>query len=62
MEKSIDSNEKISPLSNSQNFSSDGSMEEGASENILFTKDEYLLATLGYKQEFFRALGLFENW
>lgn len=28
----------------------------------LFTKDEYHLATLGYKQEFFRNLGLFENW
>jgi hypothetical protein len=29
---------------------------------IVFTKDEYHLATLGYKQEFFRNLGLFENW
>jgi hypothetical protein len=28
----------------------------------VFTKDEYHLATLGYKQEFFRGLGLFENW
>ena len=28
----------------------------------MFTKDEYHLATLGYKQEFFRGLGLFENW
>jgi len=62
MEKSTDSNEKISPVSNSHNLSSGVSMEEGISENIVFTKDEYLLATLGYKQEFFRALGLFENW
>ncbi|KAH8816794.1 amino acid or gaba permease [Xylogone sp. PMI_703] len=27
-----------------------------------FTQDEYQLATLGYKQEFIRGLGLFENW
>lgn len=26
------------------------------------TKDEYHLATLGYKQSFTRGLGLFENW
>jgi hypothetical protein len=35
--------------------------EEGSTKQ-LFTKDEYHLATLGYKQEFFRSLGLFENW
>jgi hypothetical protein len=28
----------------------------------MFTQDEYQLAQLGYKQEFFRGLGLFENW
>lgn len=28
----------------------------------IFTKDEYHLATLGYKQEFIRGLGIFENW
>ena len=38
-----------------------GSMEEGNTKNM-FTKDEYQLATLGYKQEFFRSLGLSENW
>ncbi|TVY59361.1 Thiamine transporter thi9 [Lachnellula cervina] len=31
-------------------------------EKIVFTQDEYQLAQLGYKQEFFRSLGLFENW
>ncbi|KAF4625240.1 hypothetical protein G7Y89_g12929 [Cudoniella acicularis] len=36
------------------------SLERNA-KNIL-TKDEYQLAQLGYKQEFFRNLGLFENW
>jgi hypothetical protein len=36
------------------------SVREGA-KNI-FTQDEYQLAQLGYKQEFFRGLGLFENW
>ena len=38
-----------------------GSMEE-PNMKILFTQDEYQLAKLGYKQEFFRGLGLFENW
>ena len=28
----------------------------------VFTHDEYHLATLGYKQEFLRSLGLFESW
>ncbi|TAQ84582.1 hypothetical protein B7494_g7099 [Chlorociboria aeruginascens] len=27
-----------------------------------FSRDEFLLAKLGYRQEFFRSLGLFENW
>ena len=27
-----------------------------------FTHDEYHLATLGYKQEFYRSLGFFESW
>ena len=37
------------------------SLDDGNMKNI-YTKDEYHLATLGYKQEFFRGLGLFENW
>jgi hypothetical protein len=34
----------------------------GSDAKNLFTEDEYQLAKLGYKQEFFRGLGLFENW
>jgi hypothetical protein len=30
--------------------------------NVYANKDEAHLASLGYKQEFFRHLGLFENW
>jgi hypothetical protein len=37
------------------------SIQESGAKNI-FTQDEYQLAQLGYKQEFFRWLGLFENW
>jgi hypothetical protein len=37
------------------------SIQEAGAKNI-FTQDEYQLAQLGYKQEFFRGLGLFENW
>lgn len=37
------------------------SIDEGNAKNVL-TQDEYQLAQLGYKQEFFRGLGLFENW
>ncbi|KAE9365517.1 amino acid or gaba permease [Stipitochalara longipes BDJ] len=37
------------------------SIHEAGAKNI-FTQDEYQLAQLGYKQEFFRGLGLFENW
>lgn len=29
---------------------------------VVFSRDEYQLATLGYKQEFLRTLGLFESW
>lgn len=35
---------------------------EEASTKAELTNDEYHLAKLGYKQEFFRSLGLFENW
>jgi hypothetical protein len=31
-------------------------------EGKIYTRDEYHLATLGYKQEFLRSLTLFENW
>ncbi|KAH8647445.1 amino acid or gaba permease [Tricladium varicosporioides] len=50
--------EKIEPL---PRMADSSSMGEGTSKNIL-SKDEYQLAQLGYKQEFFRSLGLFENW
>lgn len=59
MEKTPEESEsKIEPIIAS------GSMENIDEGNMkdLFTKDEYQLATLGYKQEFFRGLGLFENW
>lgn len=34
---------------------------DGNAKNM-FTQDEYQLAQLGYRQELFRSLGLFENW
>jgi amino acid transporter len=37
-----------------------GAVEIG--ETHLMSKDEQALAKLGYRQEFFRHLGLFENW
>ena len=40
----------------------DGQIYATASEGKIYTRDEYNLATLGYKQEFLRSLGLFENW
>ncbi|KAJ9149818.1 Amino acid or gaba permease [Pleurostoma richardsiae] len=35
---------------------------EDVSQQRQVTQDEYNLAKLGYKQEFYRRLGLFENW
>lgn len=35
---------------------------DGISDQLQMTRDEYHLATLGYKQVFTRGLGLFENW
>jgi hypothetical protein len=29
---------------------------------VIMSADEAHLASLGYKQEFFRTLGIFENW
>ena len=59
MEKAPEESEsKIEPV---VEFGSMDDIEEKNTKNI-FTKDEYQLATLGYKQEFFRGLGLFENW
>jgi hypothetical protein len=49
---------KIKPLTARAKSSS---ITEGNSKKV-FTQDEYQLAKLGYKQEFFRGLGLFENW
>ena len=36
--------------------------ESSTNEIKLMTKDEYHLATLGYRQVLVRGLGLFENW
>jgi hypothetical protein len=36
------------------------SIDDGNMKNM-FPQDEYQLAQLGYKQDFFRGLGLFEN-
>lgn len=46
------------------NVSSDMPYIEGSISNrgAVLTHDEYHLATLGYKQEFFRSLGFFESW
>lgn len=49
--------DKIAPVSRAKS----GSMEDTSTKHEL-TQDEYHLAKLGYKQEFFRSLGLFENW
>ena len=35
---------------------------DNASDKQLLTKDEYHLATLGYRQVLKRGLGMFENW
>ncbi|KAL1880073.1 hypothetical protein Daus18300_001436 [Diaporthe australafricana] len=40
--------------------SADGDVSAG--ETMVLSKDEQHLAKLGYKQEFFRHLGLFESW
>ena len=37
------------------------SIQHGETTHV-FTHDEYHLATLGYKQEFYRSLGFFESW
>ena len=56
MEKTPEENDsKIEPVMATE------PMEEANMKNF-FTQDEYDLAQLGYKQEFFRGLGLFENW
>lgn len=48
--------DKIEPV-----LASVESLSEGDTKHV-FTQDEYELAKLGYKQEFKRGLGLFENW
>ncbi|KAI9737559.1 MAG: hypothetical protein M1834_009714 [Cirrosporium novae-zelandiae] len=50
------------PSSDVKASSSSSSPANNVSEGKVFTQDEYHLASLGYKQEFFRHLGLFENW
>ncbi|KAG4425323.1 hypothetical protein IFR04_001473 [Cadophora malorum] len=57
MEKTSDNmDNSIEPVPDSADHDS---IEE--TKNV-FSSDEYQLAKLGYKQEFFRGLGLFENW
>mgnify|MGYP001180211968 CR=1 len=57
MEKTSDNmDNSIEPVPDSADHDS---IEE--TKNV-FGSDEYQLAKLGYKQEFFRGLGLFENW
>jgi len=53
-----DADNKIEPVARAGESES----MHGADAKNLFTEDEYQLAQLGYKQEFFRGLGLFENW
>ncbi len=58
MEKVMEATDnKIEPVARSRD--SESIVEEAKN---LFTNDEYQLAQLGYKQELFRGLGLFENW
>lgn len=52
-----DMDNEIAPASRAET----GSIEEANAKHEL-TQDEYHLAKLGYRQEFFRSLGLFENW
>lgn len=42
--------------------SSHGSPVRDPESETLMNADEVHLASLGYKQEFFRSLGIFENW
>lgn len=50
--------EKDSP---STNTTGETDIAHGTTTHV-FTHDEYHLATLGYKQEFYRSLGFFESW
>lgn len=40
----------------------DVDVAEGEVEKVHMDKDEYHLAMLGHKQQFFRGLGMFQNW
>ncbi|KAF7549496.1 hypothetical protein G7046_g8330 [Stylonectria norvegica] len=53
-------NKNKDPMSISQSHD-DEAPSEFPSKTVI-SNDEYQLAHLGYKQEFFRTLGLFENW
>jgi hypothetical protein len=53
-----DADNKIEPVA----LAGESESIHGAGAKNIFTQDEYQLAQLGYKQEFFRGLGLFENW
>ncbi|RDW67018.1 amino acid or gaba permease [Coleophoma crateriformis] len=59
METKVESENVIEPMV-SRHVGVSESLGEGKKTEM--TQDEFHLASLGYKQEFFRSLGLFENW
>jgi hypothetical protein len=65
-EKPLRESDTKSPGSTSDSPSiqdaNDSKVYKIADEGKIYTRDEYHLATLGYKQEFLRSLSLFENW
>jgi len=55
--------EKTADIKTTPAASDTPSIDAGSThEGRILTHDEYHLATLGYKQEFVRCLGLFESW
>lgn len=52
--------------SHDQEITAHATKEDGKTEEVVkvneMSKDEHLLATLGYRQVFIRSFGLFENW
>lgn len=55
--------DQIKPTeSSSKTTSIENGVDVDVQKGHIFTHDEYHLATLGYKQEFFRSLGFFESW
>lgn len=48
-------------LENAKSQAHDGKIDSGRGTVVEMTRDEYTLATLGYRQVFVRSFGLFEN-